>query len=184
MAANPKAIDNKESVTAKSTKTSLTWVLVADGRKAQIYKRTISKKRIPIGGDSGQTRYREAIVRELTPIENMAWEAQSEAEYEKGRNKTGMVFESASSARHMSEPHLYIREIIKQNFAKHIATELNEASKNRKFSSLILVAPARMLGEIRKTLSDNVQEKVRIEFPKDLTSYEGKDLIKHLKNVI
>ncbi len=172
--------EHKES----QVKTPFTWVLIADGKRAKIYKRVISEKRIPIGGDSGQTSYSETIVSELIPIENMEWEAEPEAEYEKGRNKTGMVFESASPARSMSEPHLYISDIVKQKFSQKIAEELNEASKNQRFNHLILVAPARTLNELRKNLDKQVIEKIKIDYPKDLTSYKGKDLIKQLKNVI
>lgn len=165
-------------------KTPFTWVLIADGKHAKIYKRVISEKHIPIGGDSGQTSYRETIVSELIPIENMEWKAEPETEYEKGRNKTGMVFESASPARSMSEPHLYISDVIRQKFVQSVAKKLNEASKTSSFSNLVLVAPVRTLSEFKKNLDEQVLAKIKIECPKDLTRHHGKELLKQLKNII
>lgn len=164
--------------------TPVTWVLVADGRQAQMYERSIVEKRIPIGGSEGQTHYKETLVRELSPISNMAWEAESPEIYETGRNATGMVFESGSSARHMSEPHIDVRDEIKQHFVENIARKLNEAAAKKAFSHIILVAPAKVLGELRKSLNENVKKLIVTELSKDLTHYEGEDLVKRLGNIV
>lgn len=165
-------------------KMPVTWVLVADGKQAQIYECSIAGKRIPIGGSEGQTHYKETLARELLPIKDMAWQAESPNIYEKGRNATGMVFESGSSARHMSEPHIYIRDEIKQHLVKNIANQINKATSAKIFDRLIVVAPAKILGELRTSLSKEAQKLVSAELPKDLTHCKEDELIKHLKNIV
>ncbi len=162
-------------------KSPITWVLVADGKQAQIYKNSITEKIIPIRGDYGHPRYKATLIRELLPVNNMEWQAEPDESYEKGRNKPATIPENSSTARHIAEPHAYIKDNIRKNFAKHIADQINGASINKMFNNLIMVAPAKMLGDLKKNLEEHTLKKIRIEYPKDLTHYAGKDLIKHLK---
>lgn len=165
-------------------KTPITWVLVADGKQARIYECSIAGKRIPIGGSEGQTHYKETVARELLPIKDMVWEAESPKIYETGRNATGMVFESGSSARHMSEPRIDVREEIRQHLVKNIANKINKATAAKIFDRLIVVASAKILGELRASLSKETQKLVSAELPKDLTHCKEEELMKHLKNIV
>ncbi len=167
-----------------SREKTVTWVLVADGRRAQVYERKILEKRIPIGGSEGQTHYKELLVRELLPLKGMAWEAESPEIYETGRNATGMVFESGSSARHMSEPHVDVRKKIKSHLVEDIAQKLNEATARKEFTDIALVAPDKILGELKKHLNANTQKAIVAELSKDFTHYKGDDLVKHLGDIV
>jgi len=74
------------------------------------------------------------------------------------------------------------REEIKQHFIKMIAARLNEALSQKSFDKLVLVAPPKMLGELREFLAPAVKKRVAAEMPKDLTHYEGEELLQHLKD--
>jgi|CXWL01.1.fsa_nt_gi protein required for attachment to host cells len=167
-----------------SREKTVTWVLVADGRRAQVYERKILEKRIPIGGSEGQTHYKESLLHELLPVDGMAWEAESQEIYETGRNATGMVFESASSARSMSEPHVDVRKKIKSHLVEDIARKLNEATAKKEFTDIVLVAPDRILGELKKHLNADAKKAIVAELPKDFTHYKGDDLVKHLGDIV
>lgn len=160
-----------------------TWVLVADGKQAQVYERAIVEKRIPIGGSEGEAHYKETKPVGLLPVDGMSWQAESPEIYEVGRNATGMVFESGSSARSMGEPHIDARTEVKQHFAKAVANQINKAATQKMFDKLIIAAPAKTLGELRKCLSDEATKRVSAELTKDLTHYKDEDLLRHLEAV-
>jgi protein required for attachment to host cells len=117
-------------------------------------------------------------------VAGMRWEAESTDQYQVGRNATGMVFGSAGSARHMAEPHVDAREEVKQHLAVVIARALDAAKTQKRFNRLVLVAPPKMLGEIKKHLSKAVLKAVVAELPKELTHYDGAELLEHLQDVL
>lgn len=161
-------------------KTPVTWVLVADGGRAQVYEKTNIEKRIPIGGSEGETQYQEKLALALSPIVKMKWESQSADIYEMGRNATGMVQESVGSARHSGEPHIDARKEVKQNFIRKIAGEISKSAAAYEFDRIILVAPSKSLGELRKLLNPQVMNLVVGEIPKDLTNCTSAELTEHV----
>lgn len=159
------------------------WVLVADGRTAQIYMPKAVERRIPMAG--GSHRHSEAAHEvELAPVLARPLAAESLESYQTGRNQTGMVFESFSPARHMGEPHLDARREIKRRFAGRIAHFLNMAKDGKAFDRLILVAPPEMLGEIESRLGKKIQRKVTARLPKELTHLNAQALNEHLQGVV
>jgi len=164
-------------------KSPVTWILVADSRKAQVYTRERVEKLIPLERRSRRNQFAEIIAHEPIPVSDMKWEAESASRYEVGRNATGMVFESASTARHMSEPHINVRDEIRGHFARTIADHLDRARGEKLFDRLVLVAPPKMMGELKKCLSAKVLKAIAAEMPKDLTHYEGDELVEHLGGI-
>lgn len=163
-------------------KPPVTWILIADGRQAQVYARRKVEKLMPLAGNSRRNQFEEIITQEPVPIPGMKWEAESAEQYQVGRNATGMVFESANSARSMGEPHIDVHEEIKQHFAKVIAGHINQAKAEKIFDRLVLVAAPKMLGEIKKHLHTKILKCIAAEMPKDLTHYESEELLQHLKD--
>lgn len=163
-------------------KPPVTWILVADSRQAQVYTRERTEKHIPMAGNSRRNQFSEIIAHEPVPVPGMKWEAESADQYEVGRNATGMVFESASSARSMSEPRIDVRDEIRDHFAKTVAGHINQAKAEKAFDRLVLVAAPKMLGEIKKHLDAKVMRCIAAEMPKDLTHYEGEELLQHLRD--
>jgi protein required for attachment to host cells len=173
-----------DTVTIAMQATPLTWILVADAKQARVYARQKSPRRIPLPGNARHRHYTEQVTPSLELVEGMAWQAESPEIYETGRNATGMVFQSVGGARHMSEPHLDARSETAQHFAAAVAGHLNAALKAKKFERLVLVAPPRMLGELRKHLDGAVQKIVLAELPKDFTQYEGSLLLRQVTEAL
>lgn len=158
------------------------WVLVADGNQAQIYFPKLVEHRIPLAGNSRHHHMEEVRERVLTPVLAKPLSAESLKDYETGRNATGMVFESFSSARHMAEPHLDARKEVKQRFARHIADFMGKAKDGEAFDRLVLVAPPEMLGEISAALTDTIRRKVTAKVAKELTYCTETELTAHLRD--
>jgi protein required for attachment to host cells len=163
-------------------KPPITWILVADSRQAQVYTRNRVEKLIPLAGNSRRNQFEEIISHEPLPVPGMKWQAESADGYEIGRNKTGMVFESASNARSMSAPHMDVRDEIRNHFARMVADHISQAKAAKSFDRLVLVAAPKMLGEIKKHLDAKTLKSVAAEMPKDLTHYEGEELLQHLRD--
>ena len=161
-----------------------TWILVADGKTAQIYTPKIVEHRIPLAGNGKHRHKKETHALELAPILAKPLMAESSTIYQMGRNQTGMVFESAGGARHMSEPHIDARKEVKQCFAQRIADLLNRSKMGEAFDRLVLAAPPMMLGEIELRLDDNIRHKVTATLPKELTHLSRHKLIAHLNDAI
>jgi protein required for attachment to host cells len=162
----------------------ITWFLVADGAKAQIYVRERVKVRIPIGRRTKPRHYEEKVAQELVPVSGMRWEAESPEEYQIGNNLLGRVFESATTARHMGEPHVDIREDLKRRFMRTIASQIQVAEQQKSFDRLVLIAPPKVLGELKKQLDESVLAHVVAELPKEMTHYTGHDLAALLEEII
>jgi|GEM_PF-936118 len=161
-------------------KTPVTWYLVADSRQGQVYTREKLEKIIPIAGGSKHDKFSEETSYELVAVPSLKWQAESTAEYEVGKNATGMVHESSGGARHMSEPHIDVRDEVREHFARALAKNLEHAAAEKSFDKLVLVAPAKMLGEIKKHLSDKLAKLVSEEIHKDLTHCTAKELTDNL----
>ena len=72
-------------------KDPITWILVADGKAAQIYVRGMREKKVPTGSGAMHRHYDESSVEGLTLVPGMAWKAESAAIYETGPDRLGRV---------------------------------------------------------------------------------------------
>jgi protein required for attachment to host cells len=167
----------------ETTKHAVTWILVADGRQAQIYTRAEVEHHIPMGGRGRRRPVEKVQVAELMPLLLQPLKAESVDIYKVGRNLTGMVFESGSSARHMGEPHVDAREEVKQHFAQRIVDFLGHAKMGMAFDRLVLVAPPEMLGEINTRLDKKMRRKVVTKLAKELMHLDVRQLAEHLADV-
>jgi protein required for attachment to host cells len=75
---------------------------------------------------------------------------------------------SGDGVRHALESHSDYRKLEKRKFAVAVADAINRASLAKEFDRLVLVAPARSIGELRQHLSDQVQSGMQV-IAKDLT---------------
>ncbi|MCX7629182.1 MAG: host attachment protein [Geminicoccaceae bacterium] len=83
--------------------------------------------------------------------------------------------------RHAMEPSTDPKEVEKLRFARELAEKLEEANNAGRFARLMLVAPPKMMGELRELLSERVKEKVVREVEKDLTWVSVHELPEHLR---
>ena len=109
-----------------------------------------------------------------------------------GREKTsdltsdrqGRSFESHGSSRHPVEPRHDPKEIEKHRFVRHLVDVLTEALDQRKYDKLILVVPAKMLGDLRKLLPARVAALVEAELDRDLTHEPEAALSEHVQRLL
>ncbi len=139
------------------------WVLVADGKEAQAYL--------------WQSHA-------LTPIPDFKLEAESLKDYDVSRRDLGSVFESSNTVRHNVQPRLDVHDEIRDHFAKAILDFLNHASEKEMFDKLIVAAPDKLLGLIRKGLTKKTQERLIADVPKNWTHCDGAELIQHVKDIL
>src|SRR5690606_7149341 len=61
-------------------------------------------------------------------------------------------------------------------FAREVGRYLDKARQAHRFEQLILVAPPKFLGALRKALDKEVEKLVTEEIPKDLSWFNARDL--------
>lgn len=138
-------------------------VLVGDGRKALFF---INK---------GSRDLLDLRVVETRIDENPATRDQ-------GTDRPGRAFASVGGARSAVGDTDW-HEVEEERFARAIAERINAGAEANEFSEIVIVAPPRTLGEIRKDLSKKAQGKVAGELGKDLTRHPLADIEKALTHV-
>lgn len=139
------------------------WVLVGDGRKALFF---INK---------GSRDLLDLRVVETRIDENPATRDQ-------GTDRPGRAFASVGGGRSAVGDTDW-HEIEEERFARAIAERINAGAEANEFSEIVIVAPPKTLGEIRKDLSKKAQGKVAGELAKDLTRHPLADIEKALTHV-
>lgn len=142
-------------------KKKTTWILVCDGARARILV----------------NRGRKTGLRE---IENAEHEDARRPTRELGTDKPGRAYESTGASRHAMAPPTDWHRFEKAHFAKEMASIVNAAALEGRFDRLVLVAPPRVLGDLREALGPQARERVVGEIGKDLTNVSVHDLGSHL----
>jgi protein required for attachment to host cells len=146
-------------------KKTVTWVLVADGRRASIYR------------NDGPGRGLEAIP-------GHRYETELHADRELRTDKPGRSFESADGSRHaMSPPTDYHRQE-KERFAERIAGKIETAALKGEFDRLVVVAEPKALGVLRGALGAHAKAKLVGEVDKDLTEQPVDQIAKRLGDML
>jgi protein required for attachment to host cells len=70
--------------------------------------------------------------------------------------------------------------IDEQRFAAGIAERLNRAAEEDQFEQIVIVAPPKVLGELRREFSKKLQGKIVAEIDKDLTHHTFPEIAKIL----
>ena len=141
----------------------VTWVLVGDAGGAVVYQFD--------GAAAG-----------LHCVEQLAAPPNPRS-HEWGTDQPGRSFESVGGARHAIEPRVDEHSQAAENFARSLAHRLDAESARGRFDRLILVAPPRFLGWLRRHLAAVTLGKVTGSVAKDLraTSVEHlRDAVGHL----
>lgn len=127
------------------------WVLIGDGRKALFLSNH---------GDPDLLDLRTVSVRldDNPPTR------------EQGTDAPGRAHASVGTARSAVEPTDW-HEIEAHRFAASIASEINEAVRVGKCKEIVLVAPPKVLGDLRQKLSHEAAKRLKGEVAKDLTHH-------------
>ncbi len=165
-------------------RTRTTWIVVANGKRMRVFESRLSEAAVSMGGSS---KHDYRILHErwtLMPRDDAEMLAEPISEYQLGHDKRGSRSGVTAAERHTVEPRLDVREEIKENFAESIASKLFEVQKNNGFDRLVLIAPQRMLGELKRHLDQSVRRLIVAEIPKDLTHAKRHDLLDYVREVL
>jgi protein required for attachment to host cells len=145
-------------------KTQKCWFVVADAARAVAYKRRQDRP----GYD-----------------EVARWESPTAAKpaRELVTDRPGRAFDSRGGQRHAMEPPTDPKLLAKQAFAAELAEALNEAHGAKQFENLVLFAPARIAGDIRKRLANGTADALLRCVDKDLTKAPTLDLFKAFDDI-
>lgn len=127
-----------------------TLILVADARIAHFYMRD-----------------RVSCAQVLTPVFEPI--KSKPIEREKGPHVLPRVFQSATPLRHMIEPSVNLKDEARRRFILQILKKLYAARQDRMFRELIIMAPPKMIGDLRERMSADFKEIIIAEINRDLT---------------
>ena len=154
------------SVWGKAMKASTTWILVADGARARIL--------VNEGPGKG-----------LKPSVAHDFAVPQLPSREIGAERPGRVHESLrDGSRHAMEPPVDWHRYEKSLFARDLAKQINKAAYRGAFDRLVLVLPAKSLGDLRAQLNKDTRARVVAELSKDLTHVPLHELPGHLSSVV
>ena len=149
-------------------KRSRTWIVVADGARARFFT----------ASDDGGKLVPARPVDMVAPMNRRpARDLKSD--------KPGRSYSSSrSGVRHAFEPPHDYHKMEKHRFSAAVAEALQAASESKAFDRLVLVAPRRSLGELRRLLSERVKKQIGQEIAKDLTGETASRLWRHLQPLL
>ena len=127
------------------------WVLVADGEKGLILRNE---------GDKDYPNLE--VVREM--------HEENPPTREQGTDRPGR-FNDGPSVHRSAVADTDWHRIAKERFAEEIAARLYKMAHRGDFEKIVLVAPPLVLGELRKQLHKEVEQRVTAEVPKTLTNH-------------
>jgi protein required for attachment to host cells len=137
-----------------------TWVVVCDGRKTIVLE-NIGDEQYP------DLRTKSALEAEDAPTSAL------------GTDRPGRVHQSVGSARSgVEQTDWHDRD--EQEFLHALAARLDKAVQAKAVTHLVIVAPPRALGVLRKAFSPHVKDAILAEIDKDLAAHPVSDIEKHL----
>jgi protein required for attachment to host cells len=90
--------------------------------------------------------------------------------HEQGSDAPGRAYSSAGWGRSaVGETDWH--ELEKEHFAASIADRINRAAQSAAFNQLVVVAPPKILGDLRREFTKKTDAKIVAEIPKDLTHH-------------
>jgi len=145
-----------------TTRHPKTWFLVCDGARGRIYAHE--------GAGSG-----------LSVVSSAEHPESHTRTRDLGSDRPGRSFDStATGGRHAMAPRADWHDFEKTRFAGEMAAVIDKAAADKSFDRLVVVAPPRVLGDLRQAFTAQTKALVAGELDKDLTQFEGAELAAHL----
>jgi protein required for attachment to host cells len=142
-------------------KKNVTWVVVADHQRGHVFAN-------------------EGPGRGLQPVEGMSFETHLATDHELVSDRLPRSINSQGGARHGIEPRVDPHRQEALRFISQIVEAIVGAAERQEFDRLLLIAPPRALGEIRKLLPHRVRDRVIGELDQDLTRASTESLREHV----
>jgi len=133
-------------------------VLVGDGQKALFLR------------NRGNPRHVDLVVERILEQDNPATR-------EQGTDRPGRSIASLGVARSAMEE-VDWHHIAKERFANEIAKALYRHAHANLFERLVIIAPPKILGKLRKAFHPEVVDRIAAEIPKELTSHPVSEIEK------
>lgn len=127
------------------------WVFVGDGQKALFL---INE------GDEKFPNLRRLSV----------WQNPDPPSREQGSDAPGRAYSSVGGIRSAVEETDW-HELQKQRFAKSVAEGINNAALSNSFDQICIIAPPKILGDLRREFAKETESKIVAEVAKDLTNH-------------
>lgn len=144
-----------------------TWVVVADGQQAQIYRLAAAGQALePLADGALSSASAHLRPREL------------------GTDRPGRGASSAGAAPHTFEPRVDVHRLEQERFAQTVADRINAAAAQDSFDRLVIAAAPKTLGALRAALDGAASKRITGELSKDLMKIPAKDLLGHLADVL
>jgi len=135
----------------------------------------MQKRSIPAGGhvlvcDGGKALILENAGDEVFPNLKTLWtsESGSRPSRELGADRPGRAYESVGTRRSAVEE-TDLQDQAEEEFARALCGRLDDLATAGGLKSLIVVAPPRMLADLRRFFSPRIRERITDEVDKDLT---------------
>ena len=140
------------------------WILVSDASRAKLF--------------SAEVREDDwSLVKAFEHPEGREMSREIEATSPPGRGQQGG---SQGGRRTSLEPRTWPKEAEVQRFAQQLSGYLEEATTNRSFDYLVLVAPPHFLGKLKDALGRQAARHLRATIDKDLSMLDATDLRERL----
>ncbi|RCK42647.1 host attachment protein [Thalassospira xiamenensis] len=139
------------------------WILVADGGKAHVIAVT-----------------RDAEGRHLETVEEMRADNRSSQEIASDKPGRGFANPAGNQQRHAMPPASDPHEHAQKEFVDDVVRYLADECKQGRFDNLIVIAPPKVMGEVRTKMPKPLAEALDGEIVKDLTNVPLGDLPRHL----
>jgi len=140
------------------------WVLVADGKKALFLRNYLDTN-----------DYDLRVVWHQT-LDNPASHAQ-------GSDRPGRA-NSVPGVRRAALQEADWHQLSEDRFAKEVAAILNRAAQDGAFDEIVIVAPPKVIGDLRTELNSDAAKKVLAEIPKTLTNHPIEKIESLLKSAL
>jgi protein required for attachment to host cells len=114
------------------------------------------------------------LLKEISRPENKLKES------EIGSDKPGRYNSSNSTGGGAFAPHTEIEDVQDNDFAREIATELNEARNKNICNELVIIMPAQIEGLFSKHINKNVHDLIKLTIHKNMMHLSKKELLGYL----
>jgi protein required for attachment to host cells len=137
-------------------------------------------KRLYVIADGGRARFVAMDGGDFRTLSSFVSSEMHKRTADLGRDRPARVKESANAARHAVEPKRDLHEAVKEDFVRQVGAAVDQEHSERKFDELVLVAPPRVIGPLKASLSKAMVQYVVKELQKDLTKIADHNLRSHL----
>jgi len=141
-------------------KAKTTWIVVADEKSVRVFQMIGIGKRF----DEIEGRHPTAAA---APGRDLV------------SDKPGRAFDSRGTGRHAMEYRTPPKRTEEKKFAREVAEWLGDRERRRLFDRVAIIAPPKMLGDLRREIPGGLNSKVFREVAKDFVNESSAKIAKH-----